>query len=358
MIIYWITWFYICFCNIFIASKNKFSKLFFVLTSIYLFVFVGFRYQVGGDWYNYIYFYDLTRYSSLNAVILGGDPGYNLLNFLGNSLGYSDTIFVNVVCAFLILLFLTKLALKLKAFWLFFLVYYPYHIVVVSNGYTRQAVAISICLWGVYKLLQNKRKKFIFFILLAAMFHKTAIVFFLLFPVVFLYYIKNNLKYLMAIYSFFSFILIVFLLNFLGMQESNIYLQGNEEMSSKGFFVRWTYHVIPLIIFYKYNNFFKTYYYYPILQYLSFLILLLFPLGFVFSTLADRFNLYLIFFDVFVLCSSFFYISEYEKRLLVAVLIVFYSLQMFIWFFYGEWAMKAWVPYKNYITNYLFNSVF
>ena len=103
MIIYWITWFYICFCNIFIASKNKFSKLFFVLTSIYLFVFVGFRYQVGADWYNYLFFYELGKDTDLKLILLGSDPAYKILNYMGHVFGYQDTFFVNAICGFLVI---------------------------------------------------------------------------------------------------------------------------------------------------------------------------------------------------------------------------------------------------------------
>lgn len=357
MIIYWITWFYICFCNIFIASKNKFSKLFFVLTSIYLFVFVGFRYQVGGDWGNYLYFYNQAYGKTLTEVISLGDPAYNFLNFLGNYLEIPDTILVNAICGFLVLYYLTKSALQFRLFWLVFLIYFPYHLMVVSNGYTRQAVAIAISLWAFCRLFENKVLSFIIFILFASLFHKTAIILLVFLPI-YIFFSNRKFKVWGDLYVFISFFVILALLYYFSSLEANIYLSGNEEMYSKGFFLRWSYHLIPLFVFYKYNYIFKQQRYYFLIRYYALLVLFILPTGVFFSTLADRFNLYLIFFDIFTLCISFSYFSEKIKQLFLFVLILFYSIQMFIWLFFGEWAIRSWIPYQNYITNYLSSSVF
>lgn len=357
MVIYWLTWFFICCANLFGTYRNRLDKVFFVLMGVYLFFFVGFRYQVGGDWYNYLFFYDLAKYMDLHSVLLNGDPAYNLLNYFGNKLEYKDTILVNAICGFLVLFFLIKLSLRLKSYWLVFLIYYPYHFLVVSTGYTRQSVAIAIILWAFINLLDGKLSKFLLYTLLAALFHKTAIILMIFLPVAFLARIKNS-SVSSNIYIILSLFFLTFLLYFFGLSESNIYLQGNEEVSSKGFFIRWIYHLIPLSFFYYHNNFFKQKSYYSVLRYMSLLVLFMLPLGVFFSTLADRFNLYLIFFDIFVLCSIFFYKMEKYKKVMLMLLIFFYSMQMFLWFFFGEWAMKAWVPYQNYISNYLLNSVF
>lgn len=357
MIIYWLLWVGLCLANIFSSYRGENEKLFFYFTALIFFLFIGFRYQVGGDWYNYLYFYDLIKYSDLKSIFLGGDPAYNLLNYWGNKLGFTDTILVNAICGFLVIYFLSRLALNLKNYWLVFLVYFPYHLIVVSAGYTRQSVAIAACTYSIFQLFEKKLLNFFILVVFAALFHKTAIIFLIFYPILILNKIKNY-KILCDIYLLLSFIILVVFLYYFSLQDENIYLQGNEEISSKGFFIRWLYHLIPLFIFYKYKNNYKSQLYYPLINYFGYLVLFMFPLGVFFSTLADRFNLYLIFFDIFILCTAFNFFTEKSKKMLLMMLVLFYSIQMFLWFFYGEWAMKAWVPYQNYISNYLLHSVF
>ncbi|NNG81648.1 EpsG family protein [Acinetobacter sp. ANC 5378] len=357
MVIYWLIWFYLCLCNMLSSYKNNVGKVFLIITFLFLFIFIGFRYKVGVDWYSYLLFYELTKYTDLKSIILGVDPAYNILNYIGNILGYQDTFFVNAICGFLALFFLMKTTLKLEKYWLALLIYFPYHLLVVSMNYNRQAVAISISLWAFCKLLERRFIQFSFLIIFAALFHKTAISLLLFLPIL-LYTKFQQFKILNIFYIVVSLILLSIIIYYSSFQDTNVYLQGNEDMNSKGFFIRWTYHLIPLFLFYKYNYFFKKQSYYPVIHYFCILVLFMLPLGIGFSTLADRFNLYLIFFDLFVICTIFSYLSKVNKIFLLMVLILFYTMQMYLWFFHGYWAIKAWIPYQNYIYNYLFNSVF
>lgn len=357
MIIYWFIFFYLVFANFITSYKNYISKLFFYFTVIFIFLFVGFRYKVGADWYNYLHFYKSHKYTNLESIFIGGDPAYNFLNYISHFFNYYDTFFVNAVCGFIALFFLMKSALNIEKYWLVLLIYFPYHILVVSMNYTRQAVAISISLWAFCKLLENKIIQFIFLIILAALFHKTAIALLLFLPVI-IFANSQSYKNLNIAYSGLSLILLFIIIYYFSVQEANIYLQGNEGVSSKGFFVRWTSHLIPLFLLYKFNYLFKKQTYYPVILYFCILVIFMLPLGIFFSTLADRFNLYMIFFDLFVICKVFSNSSRIDKIYLLNMLVLFYTIQMYLWFFQGHWAVKSWVPYQNYISNHLFNMVF
>lgn len=357
MIIYWLFFLYLIAINFVASYKSYISKMVFYFTIFFIFLFVGFRYKVGADWYNYLYFYESSKYYSLNSIFSGGDPAYNFLNYISHFLNYPDNIFVNAFCSFLVLVFLAKTALKLEKYWLVLLIYFPYHILVVSMNYSRQAVAISISLWAFCKLLENRFIQYAFLILLASLFHKTAICLLLFLPLIL--FIKFQIyKNLSVLYIGLSLIFLCILIYYFSAQETNIYLQGNEEISSKGFFIRWTFHLIPLFLFYKFYHFFKKQIYYPVIQYFCILIFFILPLGMFFSTMADRFNLYMIFFDLFVVCNIFGYLSRVAKIYLLSILIIFYLLQMYLWFFQGDWAIKSWIPYQNYISNYLLDKVF
>ncbi|NNH79046.1 EpsG family protein [Acinetobacter sp. ANC 5380] len=357
MVIYWVIWFYLCLCNIFSSYKNGLGKVILIITFLFLFIFIGFRYKVGADWYNYLFFYELNKDTDLKSIILGSDPAYNILSYMGRVFGYQDTFFVNAICGFLVLFFLLKSALKLEKYWLVLLVYFPYHLLVVSMNYNRQAVAISISLWAFCRLLESRFIQFTFLIILAALFHKTAIALLMFLPILTFTKFQKS-KVLNVFYIGVSLILLSIIISYSSLQETNIYLIGNEKINSKGFFIRWTYHLIPLFLFYKYHYFFKKQNYYPMIRYFCILVLFMLPLGIGFSTLADRFNLYLIFFDLFVICTIFSYLSRTNKIFLLMALISFYTMQMYLWFFHGVWSVKSWIPYQNYISNYLFNWVF
>lgn len=358
MFIYWVVWFFLCFSTFINQYKSPLNKIFLSLFIVFLILFVGLRFQVGADWYTYLLFYERYNYIDLKDVIFGMEPGYYLLNYIGNYLGFADTVFVNFICAAILFFFLFIFSIKLKKYWLVLLICYPYFILVVSMGYTRQSVAIAIALWAFYLLSENKNIKFITFILLAFLFHKTAILLLIFLPI---YYLKNE-KVLSYLYCFLSMLILLFSLRYLTLNEESIYL-GNSDVSvsSTGVIVRFTYHLIPLfcyIIFRKdLCNSENKRMFILLMDYTCYLIVFLLFLSFYFSTLVDRFNLYLIFFDIFSLISVSLLLNRNKQIILITVLILFYSFHMYVWFFYGNYAMKSWIPYSNYITNYLVDFV-
>ncbi|AOA56997.1 EpsG family protein [Acinetobacter larvae] len=352
MIIYWAIWMYICLCNILTSYNKVFSKIIFIFTAFFLFFIIGFRYEVGGDWFNYLFFYDLAKYEQLSSIILGPDMGYNLLNYMGNHLGFKDTIFVNAVCAAIVVGCLLNLALKWRYYWLLLLSYFPYHILAVSMGYTRQSVAIALSLLAFHYLFQQRIQRFLIYIILAALFHKTAVVLLLFAPIVLQAKFKSN-HILYSLYMFFSLIIISLMMYYFSLQEQNLYLQGNEELSSKGFFLRWAYHTIPLGLYWFYRQQFQHKIQQHLLDFFVLLIVYMLFLGIAFSTLADRLNLYLVFFDLYVLNAVFAWSNLKSRLILLFILMGSYTLFMWLWFFQGVWALQAWVPYQNYIAIYL-----
>lgn len=354
MVIYWFFWFFLS--SMSFVKKNIYTKIFFLIFSFVLFFFIGFRYEVGGDWWNYLNIYENYKYLKINDVLMGGDVGYNILNLLSQYLNLEDTILVNAICGFLVVFFIFKLALKFQNYWLVYLVYFPYHFLVVSMGYTRQSVAIAVVTFALYCLLERKFYYFTVLTLFAFLFHRSAILVLLFFPIVLFFNYKNKVYY--YFYLIVSFLTIVFLLKISLESESNMYLSSTDEINSKGFLVRWSYHLIPIFIYLKFKHLFVNNIAKYLLDYMFLLILFLFPLGVVFSTLADRFNLYLIFFDIYVICYALMKLNKKYSQIILVILIIFYTLQIYIWMFYGEWAARAWVPYQNYISNYLIESVF
>jgi hypothetical protein len=138
---------------------------------------IGLRHQVGGDWYNY-----LGNFEDISSMSLGyaiseyhGDPSDTVLNWIGSQSGLGIYL-VNTVYAFLFTIGLLVFCRRSPRPWLALTVSVPYLITVVAMGYTRQGGAIGLALLGFVALEDKKVARFIFWIALAATFHKSAVI--------------------------------------------------------------------------------------------------------------------------------------------------------------------------------------
>lgn len=356
MAIYYFIWFYI-FLNVIFFQKNKtITKLNFKLFFIFITIFIGLRYEVGGDWWNYLSIYDSFEYQSFLQSIFISDVGYSILNFLSVKLEIADTVLVNFCCALIISIFLYLAFIKLEKYWLMMLLYYPYHLLVVSLGYTRQAVALAIITYAFTCLIDKRNVKFLLYVLFACLFHKTAIILLMFLPLSFIQKIKQK-KFLFYFYCLFSLFIILSLVYISMRFGENIYTNSDTELSSSGVFMRLSMHFIPIFLYFSYRNKFNQNRM-IVLDYFLFMIFLCTILAFSFSTLADRFNLYLIFFDLFIFSFVFNNLKKKNEIFFSFILFVNFTLYIYIWMSLGEWASKAWIPYQNYISNYLFDNAF
>lgn len=147
----------------------------FTLTILLVCAMVGLRYQVGGDWGGYLGHLLDALSLEFSDIPAAGDPGYVLLNWLVAQWG-GDVWVVNLACASLFCWGLFTFARAQPRPWLTLAIAVPYLIVVVAMGYTRQGVAIGFAMLGLVSLGQSRSNtKFVIWILLAAMFHKSAV---------------------------------------------------------------------------------------------------------------------------------------------------------------------------------------
>jgi hypothetical protein len=147
-----------------------------VIIGLLIVAMVGLRYEVGGDWLNYITIFNDLRYANLREAIAGGDPGYSALNWLALRIG-ADIWFVNLICAAFFTWGLVRFTRQQPNPWLALCVAVPYLIIVVAMGYTRQAAAIGFMLAGMSEFRrQHSMLRFGAYIVACALFHKTAII--------------------------------------------------------------------------------------------------------------------------------------------------------------------------------------
>ena len=155
--------------------KRDLDLMLWILISLFILIVIGTRYEVGGDWDNYLA--HLARASSrdfISAAITNTELGYGALNWISAKLGMG-IYGVNTFCG-AILVFGTAFFCRRQPIpWLAWLIATPYLLVVVGMGYTRQSVALGFLLLGLVALENKKVWRYFLLILAGYFFHKTVL---------------------------------------------------------------------------------------------------------------------------------------------------------------------------------------
>ncbi|WP_338429754.1 EpsG family protein [Synechococcus elongatus] len=136
---------------------------------------IGLRDQVGGDWRNYLPYYDRQIGQPFNFALESDEAGYAISNWLAASQDWG-VYGANILCGGIFSLGLVIFCRAQPRPWLALALAFPYLIVVVAMGYSRQGVAIGLEMLALLALEQNRLLPYLTWIALAATFHKTALV--------------------------------------------------------------------------------------------------------------------------------------------------------------------------------------
>lgn len=141
------------------------------------------RWRNGTDWAPYIYVYKSLAqngtWRDVFAAPMGMEPGYTLLNLI---LGWADSyhFFLMVAGLLIIGLKLYRILDLSSCATLSCLIYLS--VFIGDIFFVRQAIAISICFFAIVYLIDRRPKHFIASVLLASMFHYSALVFLVALP--------------------------------------------------------------------------------------------------------------------------------------------------------------------------------
>lgn len=155
--------------NFITAKIDGYSLLAILIISII----VGFRYDVGADWYSYVSYFKGQKSISHMEI------GYKFLNSSIYDFGGNFTHLFFIVSFFSWVFIYKSIPVRLLPIGILF--YFTDHHFFMSMNVIRQFLAISIVLYS-YKYLLNEKYKFVLFILLASLFHRSAL---LILPFVF-----------------------------------------------------------------------------------------------------------------------------------------------------------------------------
>lgn len=137
---------------------------------------IGLRFRVGADWIPYETIFEEAKQETMGSLPAIADPGYYLVNIVVQWIG-GDLWLVNLICGLAFAWGLMRLCEAQERPWLAAVVAVPYLVIVVAMGYTRQAVAIGFIMAGIASYFRNGSVLlFAVYALIAATFHKTAVV--------------------------------------------------------------------------------------------------------------------------------------------------------------------------------------
>lgn len=329
---------------------NSIGIIWWVTLIPFFIFFIGFRGQVGGDWGSYKGSFNsglyMPLFMKLTTTGQSVDPGFVLLQHTLGQLGYT---FVSqaVVSSFVFTVGLLKFSKTLPRPYLALAVAFPYMIVVVAMGYMRQSIAIGITMYALEALIKKQNIKFFSWVIFAAFFHKSSIIFL---PLAVLVSTKNR---------FFIFIagIALFLIAYFVFVESQLerftrYYIG-QEYSSSGAGIRVAMLVLPATLFLIYRKKFNLepieYKIWSVFSWISYP--LMFAVIFLnISTTVDRFALYALPLQLF-LFSHLPDVFKKSKRIITILILLYYALVLFVWLNFATNAF-SWLPYTNELVGY------
>ena len=349
-------------------NLNKFrdiikSSFFYYLFAIFLVLFIGFRFEIGCDWDQYVQMFE--RYSTLTFKEMFVQNFLNNENYTLQEFGHiflttiSGNIYLlNLIYSLIFVFPLLYFASFTKNKYLTLLISYPYYTIVVGMGPIRQAACISILMISIILVARKKFHMHFFLSIISLLIHQFSIIFNFLIILPSLPNLSNSKLtkrgILMAVILICLFIYgapalwnkLYFYIKLYGFYNysQNAYVLN----PAKGAFFVWFLIFIPNLIFIKNKlKFNLSKEIKKILIIFSIIEFLILPFVFVNSVIAYRLLLYL--FPTSILITAQIPSSNIIKfrEDIVFITIIFSSFfTLFIWLKFA-YHSYCWVPYKN-----------
>lgn len=138
-----------------------------------LIVFIGLRHEVGMDWPAYLSQFNQQVDSDVGPLWIN-EPLYVLMSWWLAQRGFGLHL-VNTICAGVFVFGLLVFASRQPLRWLALAVAVPYLVIIVGLNNTRQSVALGLLFLGLLILEKGRIKTFASLMILAAMFHASAL---------------------------------------------------------------------------------------------------------------------------------------------------------------------------------------
>jgi hypothetical protein len=303
---------------------------------------IGFRFEVGGDWFRYLNLHRrIAQLEFLDAMAYGGtDPAYTALNWIAAQLG-GGVYLVNLSCALVLMTGVVAFSRRQPLPWLALLVAVPYLVVVVAMGYTRQSVALGFALLGLVALQDGRLRMFTLLVVAGALFHKSAV---LLLPFAALVVTERRLWTLFWVGSVSALAAVLLVLEYRDALWRTYVAAG---MVSEGGGIRVAMNALPALLLLAFRDRLTA----PgherrLWTWIALFSLAMTPLVLVASTAVDRLALYFLPIQALVYSRLPFLFSEPAHRAIIVFAIVAgYAGVLWVWLNFAVSA-PGWLPYR------------
>jgi hypothetical protein len=304
---------------------------------------VGFRHEVGGDWFNYLDNFDLLAGNSFANAIALGDPGYKLIEWLADRLGYG-VHFVNLIGGSIFAFGLSRFCFSLPRPWLALSVSVPYLVIVLGMGYSRQGIALGCIMAGLVSLINQRTGSFVLWVIIGATFHKSAV---MLLPMAALAAAKGRLwtGLWVGVVAGFAYVLLL-------QAEVDKLVSGylDAQYQSDGALIRLIMNAVPAAVLLMLKNRFelpegerRLWYWFSMLSLVALGMYAVSPS----STAVDRVALYLLPLQLVVMSRFPDAVSSRNggRKIWVAGVVALYATVQFVWLVFSNYS-SLWIPYR------------
>lgn len=164
-------------------GQNK-ERLFFVIMLMAFIYFVGLRVAYN-DTHTYINIYnssptDIKAIQNIDFLKIGNYPGYRAVNILMRSMGFTHNHHILVYSAFYLSVYLWFIRKYSKSLLFSIFLYITIGQLSFALAAMKQCTAVAFCLIATDAFLNNRKIKYVLFIIIATLFHPYSVLFFVL----------------------------------------------------------------------------------------------------------------------------------------------------------------------------------
>ena len=300
-------------------------KLALILVFITLLLLASLRFEVGEDWKNYVLFY--TDRNSSNVL----EIGYRLINDLFSDLGLHYNFFLLFINSGALFFTYKFIYLNTKSKQIALLIFFYDIFFFLNLSGARQAIALSLICIGFNYALKKRFLKYLFVVLLASTFHKSALIALLIYFIpregFNFYSIFKSIKFYLAlcVIIFISYVPIEFYIKFFEdsyLKKVAFYLEyyTKSENIVMDYFKGAVKRSIVILFYFLYRRYLpcdnSTHYFFNVYL-IGFLIFL--SLYFLSPDLGTRLSLYFTIFEILIIGNLVYYIPRLEGRILILI---------------------------------------
>jgi hypothetical protein len=318
-----------------------------MIAAVILVIFIGLRREVGADWWSYRQILQYTNFTGAAYTFARTEPAFALANSIAAKAGFG-VWFPDLVCAVIFVWGLVSFCKRQPNPWLGLVVSFPYLVIGVAMGLTRQSAAVGVVMLALAAYMDGKTYRAFAILAIAPLFHVSALV---VIPMMLVAEFGFNIAAAIPVIMFAA----VLTLQLEDRILSRLSYYVTETVISSGAAPRVAMNVIAAVLFLFFR---KRLGHTPrdrqlwlvwSLSAFACIPLLVFIRS---STVVDRFAIYLVPLQIFVLASLPTALQSGRKQNFpVVFLVVCYSFAAeFVWLTNGRMA-REFLPYNNYIWD-------